>query len=532
VKKLSEVFACATVAAALLVPHANAATALVIGAGSSALWQAAAVGAFNDLAGTGAGHYTIKGACSAGNCAQLDDTRSSSIALQSGSLWIVWSSDHTKVWAYISVDSTVGDRVFFAAPRAQLQVSADVKTKAGANLISSALFKGKVADAASVPADVYTAINNAKVTTAFTDIRPEDAKFATTRADDTLGSATGSVLPGLGLGYGTGPSTLVGTSIKSQYSTAFAQPVNFSLSGATDPFSKTKVPASVTIPVGADPVIVIINRTSSTGFGKSGFPTNLTHTQLGTTFGVCPVLDGVGGTTVQREPLSGTMNTFEYTELQAFSQGASHSQEAGVNPTASGGNPLNLSCTSSGLTGHRTRAIGTGELVSEVKAVTNSIGYAFFSYGNVSSIAASDSWHYLQVDSVDPINSTYSTGRLPTCTAPCPAASGASFPNLRNGTYKSWSLLRAVTDASGANNTNTKALVAALQNNVNSTVPDFVPFVTTNGSDPGLKKYRSHFTQSGVAPNNGLSSQTEAGGDVGGCIETTGPAPGVLNCHQ
>jgi hypothetical protein len=52
------------------------------------------------------------------------------------------------------------------------------------------------------------------------------------------------------------------------------------------------------------------------------------------------------------------------------------------------------------------------------------------------------------------------------------------------------------------------------------------------GTDPGLKYYRSHYLQSGVAPNNGLSGQTEAGGDMGGCIEPVGPAPGVLSCHQ
>ena len=63
------------------------------------------------------------------------------------------------------------------------------------------------------------------------------------------------------------------------------------------------------------------------------------------------------------------------------------------------------------------------------------------------------------------------------------------------------------------------------------TVTDFVPFYTTGGTD-GLDVYRSHFTQSGVAGNNGtataanledngntLGGSTEAGGDVGGAIQ-------------
>lgn len=182
------------------------------------------------------------------------------------------------------------------------------------------------------------------------------------------------------------------------------------------------------------------------------------------------------------------------------------------------------------------RGIGTGEIVkSGILKITDSIGYIFFSYGNVSPIAgATGVGKYLTLNGVDPIQSTYSGGTLPTCTAPCPKASGTSFPHLRDGTYRAWSVLRVVTDASGTNNTNVQALVTNAQNDVNGTVPDFVPFKTTNGSDPGLSSelYRSHYLQSGVSPNNGLGGQKEAGGDMGGCIEKVSPPPGVLGCHQ
>ena len=83
----------------------------------------------------------------------------------------------------------------------------------------------------------------------------------------------------------------------------------------------------------------------------------------------------------------------------------------------------------------------------------------------------------------------------------------------------------------GVNLTNSSILVTAIQDNVNSTVPDFVPFKAV-GDDPGLRYYRSHFLQSGQTPNNGLSGEREAGGDVGGCIEPVSAAPGILSCHQ
>jgi hypothetical protein len=74
-------------------------------------------------------------------------------------------------------------------------------------------------------------------------------------------------------------------------------------------------------------------------------------------------------------------------------------------------------------------------------------------------------------------------------------------------------------------------LAQSAQDDVDNTVSDFVPFHTSNNSD-GLDVYRSHFTQSGVAGDNGnateqnsenngntLGGGPEAGGDVGGAIE-------------
>jgi hypothetical protein len=235
-----------------------------------------------------------------------------------------------------------------------------------------------------------------------------------------------------------------------------------------------------------------------------------------------------------REPLSGTMNTIEFTIFRLTAT-YPNTQEKNVDPSSATGNPLNQSCTSGG--GDRQRGIGTGEIVgTAVHNTTDSLGYAFFSYGNVSSIAGTTSYGYLTLDGVDGIKSTYVDGQLPTCPAPafCPAVPGTSYPHLRDGTYRSWSVLRVVTDPfPNPNFINAQTLVTQAQIHINDQVPDFVPFIGFGG-DPGLQLYRSHFTPLGqtVIPNNGLGGQTEAGGDVGGCIEPVSPPPGVLGCRQ
>jgi ABC-type phosphate transport system substrate-binding protein len=545
-------FAAAVVIAA---PAANAATVVkVLGAGSSAMWQTAAIGAFEQLAGSGAGHFTVKGSCTSGNCAQIHDGRSTSILPEGGNLWVVWNAAQTAVWAYISVDSVVGNRAYFATPRTTLQIDPETETGSGfaTNLISSNLWG---TDAANLPSAVYTALNNATVTTAFTDIRPEDAKFANCRTLNQLNTTNYS-----GLGYGTGTtcSTLIGTQILSEFSTTVANPVNFNIRG-TDPITGQAIKAYTTVDVGASPIVFIVNRTNPNGLGYGGVGTpvitNLTvpiaqklwsGAECDTNaFAAAGPPTDVPVYVMQREPMSGTMNTTEFTTFRCgkstggcaiTGNSQTNSQEKGVNPANGGNNPLNLACTSGG--GFRQRAIGTGEMVgTAVLNTKDSIGYTFWGFGNVSKIAGNTNYGYLTLAGVDPIQATYTNGELPLCVSStgvsgvCPAAPGTSFPNLRNGTYHAWSVLRVVTDASGINLTNTKVLVNAIQNNVNTTVPDFVPFNAVGG-DPGLKYYRSHYLQSGVAPNNGLSGQREAGGDVGGCIEPVGPAPGVLSCHQ
>jgi len=684
-----------------LVPAANAAiTVHMIGAGSSALYQGTGAAAVNDL-GLAAGtvhHYTAKGTCGTLGifCANLEDSR---VAGQddSANLWVVYvcpvagcnGANATDVWAYLQVDSVVGNRAFFgraagcaapchtAASLSFLDPNTQGPNVAGQsqNLISQLLLSQGVAAAASgsgctaatntcddkfLPADVYAAISGpagVAITMAGTDIRPEDAYYATQRAltprsDNAVGG------PGVtdGLGYCGAAFCNVGSEILSSYSVTGATPINFALPGNPDPITSVAVPDSTnfnTIPLGESPILILVNRSNvaqlgaPTGAGGCAAPATFFYCNavdntaalgaqatygLGNLFGGNTSCDGTdaafglsgnvpaGGdfplTVLLREPLSGTMNTVEFSTFRIYG-GNGHgaagtsvnnsptfnpptSQEMNVTPTnRAPGNPLGITCAGGGAhVGIRHRVIGTGEMVSGTSGaggilnVANSIGYAFFSFGNVKAISNSASYGYLTLDGVDALFSSQQSGdagnkqngELPVCSVPCPAngiwTTTNYFPNIFNGTYRSWSALRVVCDNTDANCTDkTKgvvALVANYQDDIHcgmagtcvaghpAASPDFLPF-SEDGSfgagcvagtpcygDAGVirshyayrinaahspNKYAgSHsyekFKLSGPAANladNGNPSlgYPEVGGDAGGCIV---PAKASIHC--
>ena len=564
-----------------LVPAANAAVDVkFVAGGSSAMWQSMGIAA-KSVCGTGCSHWTAKGKTTArNNWGQLSDPRNSAIVVEPGNLWVVWDSAEARAWAYLSVDSVVGDRCFFANPRCKLEIDSTAQSSAGQGLIAAALWG---ADAASIPATIYAAVNNAILTAAGTDVRPEDAQFEECRVNSILDTTN---YTGLGYnaaapsgtcpGFGSPLTEKTGTAVLSAVtgSSAKANPVAFNIiPGTADPFDTTGrtflVKKSITIPVGAQAIVYVVNRANTTnGLG----------TPSGSTFAVTGITDSLARSVFEgkncngsvlstslsapifpwlREPLSGTYTTTEFTVIR--NTGTTHpfvtsdTMEHGVTPANANNNPLNLLCTGSGAQGKRQRGIGTGEVMNGVGTAggvlntKDGIGYAFYGFGNFSKLAGSASYGYLTLDGTDPIFLSYTgkepgqngKGELPICTAPCPVSkfwnnSTGSFPNLRNGTYRAWSVVRIVTDVQpsgtcttnpNTNFCNAQAIVTQAQSNVNNTVPDFVAFAS-------LTKYRSHYTQSGVSPNNGLSGQTEAGGDVGGCIEPKSAAPGVLNHVQ
>ena len=568
-----------------IVPLVQAQTVKVNIAGSSALWQTLALGAYNNGNGiTGATAPTFHWT-SASNALNLTDTRPTPVNNDAASVWIVWDSATVpNVWIFSKVDSVVGDRCYFAKPSCNLNGTAAALAAAGAGKISSALWGSDTALPASIQA-LFTGATGPFVTVAATDIRPEDAAWAACRVNSQLGASTvgGSASDGLdGLGYnatnapgvcpnyvkGGSQARLVGNPILSGVSLAEggtsvsqANVLSFNITG-TDPFNGTKIPAYTVTAVGAAPIVFVTSRSNSLAN-----VTNATETQLQQAFSGANCDASVFGSSgainiFLREPLSGTMNT---TEAAVFrrptvypNQVLGLSQEANVNAAVN--NPLKgQSGTCVSGAGARYRAVGTGEEVAGVQDSNtdfggiDGIGYTFFSYGNVSGIANSASYGYLQLNGIDPIFQTYGStldpgqptiaGALPKSThlpATCAGGAGAfpcnealiwkngfSFPNLRNGTYRSWSLLRVI--ATGTASTNAVALVKASNQFVVSSVPDYVTYTaqTVGGTaDLGLKLLRSHYEQrdgagtqlgaAGVATNS-----PEKGGDMGGFIIPT-----------
>ena len=534
----------------VVVGIAMAASAQVkfLGVGSSAMFTGTGVGVFNDVCSSRTGsdcrHYSVggKNPADSQNFAQAVDTRSASIPAESGNLWVVWDNNTApvQIWAYLTVDSVVGNRCFFATPRCQLQVDNGVQTTAGQNKIAASLMFNKQtghtqADEASLPATVQTAIEVA-FTAALTDIRPEDAKYATNRILKAYNAAN---LTGLGYGVSSAncPSAtaLIGCQILGTWGGA-ATPVQFNVSNKKDPLTGKKVPKTVTLSVGAAPIVFIYNN-SGPGLSGGGFKDFTFATATKVFEGALGLAKDVGGTgnnplsVLLREPLGGTTNTVEFTTFRLILApkfaAAKDSQEKGIDlstgacPGLGCPNPLNLAGADGGV---RLRGIGTGQIISGNNGVggllhlPDSIGYTFFSFGNVAPLAgAGGVGRYVTLDGVDPIAVSYTDGVLPTCTAPCPVVPGASFPHIRDGSYRSWSILRLVTDDSGVNLTNAQAVVTATQNEINSTVPDFVPFSATPDGDPGMRYLRSHFKISGVTSGTISNASPENGGDVGGC---------------
>lgn len=566
-----------------LVPVAQAASVIQATlVGSSGAWQLLGVGTYNYcVTQNGAGncfHWT-----SASNVVNLTDTRVTPVNVDPGTTWIVWAvsgGNATKVWSDTKVDTIVGDRCFFAQPQCTVSATSANLSGSGSSQISSSLWGADTA----LPSSVVGIFSSGTFANAVaSDVRAEDAAFESCRVNSALGggSYAGAATDGLdGLGYnpnnqpgvcpasGLAPANYLGTPIKSALpgSTSVANVLAFNITGS-DPISGTKIPAITSVNLGAVALIAFFERDK----GQLGGLTNVTPQQLqaafsgvncdASAFGQAP--GGIG--IFLREPLSGTMTATELNVLRGptvytgTGSGAilGASQEANVNGPIN--NPLNAqSGTCLTGAGGRYRGVGAGEIISWVQKSgstlgTDGIGYTFFSYGNSSKFANNPAYGYATLNNVDPIWTTYgpqnstgtpydpgqppTAGTLPgsanlpaSCSGsfPCPEKSiwtgGLSFPNIRNGSYTWWSVIRVISYASAK--TAVANLVKGAQVAAVDDIPDFVPAVKTVGktqTDPGLELVRSHYqeydgagTLLGAAPVN--AAKTEKGGDAGGTI--------------
>jgi hypothetical protein len=506
------------------------------------------------------------------------DTSTGSSLTDSGNSWVVWvpaagndcttNATPAKLFGYLQTDSVVGDRCLFNAHSSGgNKCSISYAGGAGAspaNLISTPYNNSSPAvpiTEVTLPSAVASSLTSAAINAAGTDIRPEDALFATTRALTPCGSTTGgtgSIAPYLGLGYTNGSDIL-------EYSGAGSgkfHVINFTL------------PSTYYVePVGLDPMIFFVHSTDAAGTGLA-FGHSSNDRPNASRLTIATLLDGSIGvssainvtqaagnvkpiTVWVREPLSGTYNTTEYNVPNT--NFAETSQDVGVDQlpaqqncsgTAVGSNPLAIANSTAGS--FRYRAIGTGDEIKAVKNNNNSFGYAFWGTGNFgpSKLANDDTNRYLEIDGVDPLFTYPNVG-----TDAAAAVGGAGTPNyghfpqdvndykkvdfgpLRLGNYPVWSLVRLVAvDGTTYHVEQQLSLAAGVFSAPGGSSPDFYPYLTSTGSVE-LAIERSHFAPPGITfslnggvPSNhgyavgyGACTNPEAGGDVGGVIIRINP---------
>jgi hypothetical protein len=280
-----------------LAPVANAQVQFV-GVGSSAMFNTVSAAAFTDLCSSVAGsdcrHWSASGKNSNDNqnWAQAVDSRNNAIPPEAGTFFVAWDNNSSpiRIWSYLSVDTIVGQRLFFAVPRATQQIDSGALTTAGQNKVPSQILLNRQSgttqsdETTGVPSAVLSAIQTA-FTAAISDVRPEDAKFEVNRVLATY------AVTGTGLGYGTASNATCFQPPDSWTVTANlgcpiygtwggrSVPVQYAITGK-DPFSNQAAWKYKTIEVGAEPIVFLYNASNPNGLGALGPDGNVAFKNL------------------------------------------------------------------------------------------------------------------------------------------------------------------------------------------------------------------------------------------------------------
>jgi hypothetical protein len=521
--KVMKYVAVLAVALLALASASNAQNLQFLGGGSSALFLELGQAAVIAEGGAGVACVWSSNALATNDVAATD-SRPTTADVQNGKVWVVWDkgtgadcqhpAGSFNVYTYLSVDSVIGDRCYFATDSTGTSgcvanyTPTQTEGNTAANLLGTG-FTDSASNAACagtnspciIPTTVTSFINGKRWFVAGTDIRPEDAKFASFRA---LTSCTttifrspfgGGLTTTSGLGYNVGGAqTGVGVPIQSFYSAPVFTVVDFNISG-NDPFNTTRpVPAYTVNTVGAQPIVVAVAPAGGTGLGAATDINTFTLTLFYN--GVLGRATDLIGPTANpsllevlvREPLSGTFNTFEYS-VPNSNQFHTSQELANCNggTGAPAANPMNLQSANGKVATARRRVLGTGEMVSTLIAATTTdqrMGYFFWSVGNVGtgSKFTATNGKYLTVNGVDPLQNTYSDGVFPGVDVGHPIAN-VTFKNLNSGDYPIWSALRLVSTSPTPAGVTT--LISAAQT-LNSTQNDFIPLSK-------LAVWHSHF---------------------------------------
>jgi hypothetical protein len=521
---------------------AGTGTVQAVGGGSSATWLQLGEGAQSAAA------TSTPCVWSFGNSSSITagDSRTSPATNEQGSIWITWSAGGGtcaapvapyNIYAEMQLDSVVGVKCFFmvdssGTPGCVMNISIAAGTAGAGKILSS----GETA----IPSDVIASLNGQHFNFGPSDIRPEDAKFAAYRLFQNCGSYVfrnpydlGSRLV-YGLGYGTS-TTGVGLQILSAFSSKLFNVIDFNLTGNDPITGKPVVSGYSVLPLGAQPIVVgVAPVTDTTGIAAAndinGFTLSLFYEGVlarSTDLFGPTVTNGV--TTLVREPLSGTYNTFEYS-MPNSSQFHTSQDDNFCNGTAVYSQTMNLASGVGNVTGaRRARVIGNGEMVAELQAATtDTLGYFFWSAGNANGLS---NVKYLTVNGVDPIldayglsgGTSYTPGALPQASpgTGVPPLTAVTFKNLAAGDYPIWSVTRMVTANPVPTGVSNLLTAEATEN---SSQHDFI--APTN-----LKVWHSHFPLAAIGVTayangttistandlcNASGALTEAGGDVGG----------------
>ena len=410
--------------------------------------------------------------------------------------WYIMSSGVYHVAVFYQVDSTVGVRAFFNSDT----LTASANPPAPINIGQPR--SGDVVP----PAEVLAAVNGTAVNVGATDITPEDARVATERT--------------INLGYSVGNPLKSATNATS---TAF--PVRFDLSAR--PFSL--------IPFGATPIVVFVNNGPTFGssalaganlnidsFQLAGFLSGQFNRTSDLIYAPSPAQNPIH--TYIAEPLSGTYNVIEYTNVESLGKLAFTGGRPSGLTRVSGGQELNVASNplnepvggspNGNPNAGRIRVIGDIERINAVAGDKNdALGYAFWSVGN---FQGQTSLRYLTVDGAEPLQDSYTGGSV--------SNPSITFRNIVNGGYPLWSILRVVTPPNPTPEVNRIVAGAANAN----LATNYVTF-------KALRVFRSrHATPYTVGvPSNGVKDanggatinagvgvggEPGVGGDVGGAV--------------
>jgi len=560
--KFTKYLAVLAVALFAFASASNAQTVQFLGGGSSALFLELGQAASTLFAASDVCIWTSNALAT--NDVAAKDVRPATADFQNGKVWVIWNKNGGancgnpatgfQIYTYLSVDSVVGDRCYFATDAGGSGCTAVyTPTQAEGNTAGNLLGTGFTDSASTaactgsnspciIPTVVTAALNSQRWFVAGTDIRPEDAKFATFRAlqpcTATIFRAPfgGGLTTTDGLGYNVGgPQTGVGLPIQSFYSAPTFSVIDFNISG-NDPITvpPVAVPGFTVNTVGAQPILVAVSPAGGTRLGAAtdipAFALTLFYNGV-----LGRATDLLGPTTnpsllevLVREPLSGTFNTFEYSvpNTNQFHT----SQELGNCNGGTGApasNPMNLQSANGAVLTARRRVLGTGEMVKTLQgtpAGQDRMGYFFWSAANGANFTAANG-KYLTVNGVDPLLDSYSAtcggvpnnGIIPTGAN----LSCVTFKNFNAGDYSIWSALRLVSKnpvPAGVTN-----VINAAQT-LNSTQNDFIPLTKLN-------MWHSHFAlpqisvgAAALGPTintpgdlcNSAGVLAELGGDAGG----------------